>query len=245
MRLERSIAMPNEIFSDMKEWVSKGKLKSIQHQEFVYSYYWLLAYLWRYAMYAEHKITQSDIKRILGYNPNEKRLNYIMKKDGLLDEEGYSRATNDFPVSWRKIGEKELILDMLSEFSEEDRSLLIRFESNRYLVKEPLKFTGAKGGDGIYWNSSNTHIISGEVLHSSMKKGAGCATFFLYGLLTYIRDKSGKSEFPCANSTLCQYTGWSERRVIGITNELVELNLIQKEQKSKQKGAVNYYKLAA
>lgn len=242
--LSESMPMPNEIFLDLKNWVKEGNVKSIQHQEFIYSYYWLLAYFWRYSRYSEEKITQSSIKQMLGYNSEEKRLNYIMKKGGLLDEKGYTLATDDFPVSWNFTSEKELSFDMLHDFNEEEQSYLIRYDSNRYIVKEPIKFTGNSEEEGIYWNTTNTHMINGEVLFNCIENGFSCAPFYLYGILTFIRDKSGCDEFPCANDTLCEYTGWNERKAIKVTNTLMDLGFIQKEQKNKQKGAVNYYRLA-
>ena len=240
---QSTIPMPNEILLEMKEWIKSEDLKSIQHQEFIYAYYWLLAYLWRYAQYAEQKITQSDIKRILGYNPDEKRLNYIIKKRGLLDEKDYTLATNNFPVNWSFTIDKELSFDMLYDFNEDDRTYLLKYDSNRYIIKEPIRFTGTDDEEGIYWNTSNTHMVSGEVLSNCIENGFSCAPFYLYGILVFIRDKSNSDEFPCANNTLCEYTGWNERKIIRTTNTLMDLGFIQKEQKNKQKGAVNYYRL--
>lgn len=241
---ESTIYMPNEIFIDLKNWTKEKDIKSIQHQEFIYTYYWLLAYLWRYAQYSEQKITQSDIKQALGYNPEEKRLNYIMKKGGLLDEKDYSLATNNFPVNWNFANREELSFDMLYDFNEDERKYLLKYDSNRYIVKEPIKFTGSDDEEGVYWNVSNTHMMRGDLLLNCIENGYSCAPFYLYGILTFIRDKSDSVEFPCANDTLREYTGWNERKVIKITNTLMDLGFIQKEQKNKQKGAVNYYILA-
>lgn len=236
--------MPNEIFSDMKLWLEEGVVKSVQHQEFIYSYYWLLSYLWRFALYSEYKAVQSDIKNQLGYNPDDKRLNYIMKKGGLLDVKGYTSTTKNYPILWSKKGREDVQFTMLYDIDEVDRGYLNKFKSSNSFVKKPVKHTGNNLEDGIFWNSANTHIISGTVLELCLNNSRlGCAGFYLYGILIFIQDKSGASNFPCANETLATFTGWSERRIIKITNEMQDIGLIKKVQARKSKGSVNEYQI--
>lgn len=242
MRLERSITMPNEILQEMKDWLASGELKSIQHQEFVYTYYWLLTYLWRYALYAEQKLTQSDIKRLLGFNPNEKRLNYIMKKDGLLDIKEYTSTTKDFPISWSMKKSEQLSFDMLHEINQVDRGYLLPYQSPNYFVKSPVKHMGNPENEGIFWNSSDTHIVNGEVFTMCMNnRNLGCAGFYLYGVLVFIRDKSKSESFLCSNKTLLTYTSWNRNKLQKLANELVCTGLIEKNQGVKAKGSVNEY----
>lgn len=239
-----SIAMPNEIFIDLKNWVKTGDLKSIQHQEFAYSYYWLLAYLWRYSYYSEEKIGQPEIKKILGYNSNEKRLNYIIKKNGLLNEMSYTFPTSNYPVSWHMRTGEDVEFDMLNDFEYYDRELLTPNKSRNFFVQSPLKHLGDSENDGIYWNSSNTHILNSNIFTVCMSNSKlGCAGFYLYGLLVYIRDKSMSSVFHCANETLVTYTGWSLERIIRLTNELEKTSTLSKEQRVKTKGSVNEYNI--
>lgn len=237
--------MPNEIFSDMKEWLVLDDLKSIQHQEFVYSYYWLLAYLWRFAVHSEHKITQSDIKRMLNYNPKNSRLDYIMKRDGLMDSKSYTKTTIDYPVSWSQKGKDDVQFTMLHHLDKEYREYVSKFIARNNFVKNPLKHTGEDvDEEGVFWNISNTHSMSGEMFKICMSNtDLGCAGFYLYGVLVFIRDKIGVDEFPCANETLATYTGWNEKRIIRITNCLQTNHLLHKDQIRKMKGSVNHYSL--
>lgn len=226
----------------MKEWLLTGELKSVQHQEFIYTYYWLVAYLWRYALYAQQKIGQPDIKKILKYNPNEKRINYVIKKGGLLDMKEYTLPTSNYPVSWSMKKGEDVRFDMLHDFDEEDRKLLASNQSHSYFVKSPVKHMGDPENEGIFWNASNTHLMNGEVLTECMKNNKlGCAGFYLYGLLVFIRDKSNSDTFLCANKTLMEYTGWSKNKIYEVSSELVECGLINKTQKAKRKGSVNEY----
>ena len=247
LHTERIIAMPNEIFEEMKEWVNNGELKSVQHQEFVYSYYWLITYLWKYAKYAEQEYTQSRIKQMLGYYPNEKRLNYIIKENGLLDGKEYSKAMMDYPVTW-SLKEGDLSFSMLSEYDKVDRQYLIHFKTHKFFVKAPLKSIGTESEEGIFWHSSNAHMINGDVFKACMEnEGLGCAAFYLYGLFVYMRDKNlhfnNSETFSCANKTLVELTGWNEKRVTKITGNMVKAKLIEKKQNVKVRGSVNTYKL--
>lgn len=228
----------------MKDWLEEGSIKSVQHQEFIYSYYFLVTCLWRYALYSEHKITQSEIKQLLNYNPNDKRLNYIIKKGGLLDTKGYTFASNDYPIYWHQKDKQDVYFTMLNDLDEDYQGYVSKFISSNVLVKEPLKHTVGDGtNDGIFWNTSNTHMMRGNVFETCMLSGIGCPGFYIYGILSFIRDKSGGNSFPCTNETLSKYTGWSLRRVQTTTNKLQEVGLLTKSQSKKAKGNVNFYTL--
>ena len=244
---ERPVAMPNRIFADMRQWLQEGELKSPQHQEFIYGFYWLIAYLWGFAKYGEYDYIISDIKGLLGYNPNEKRINYIIKQDGLLDRKRYTDTVDDFPVLW-SLKDGELSHTMLSDYDEVDQQIVNKFKSQKPFVKSPLLSLG-EDRDGLYWNADNSHIIRGDVFTLCMEnKELRCAGLYLYGMLQMMSDKNlhfNKSEeFQCANKTLVELTGWGITKVKKIVNELCEVGLISKEQKLQKKGEVNWYMLS-
>lgn len=240
-----NIAMPNEIFDNISEMWKKGSLKSKNHQEFIYSYYYLLAYLWRYALYYPKGISQGSIKEILGYNSTEKRVNYIMKENGLLDKEGLTISTLDFPVSWELCSEGISFTRFMDydEFARE--SLKVNLPKN-YIVKEPVIHVGDSENEGIFHSSSNCHMIDAKVFGLCLyRKELGLSSFYMYGILKYMRDKNHHFNdtefFNCANETLVEITSWSLKKVIKVTNELQSANLITKEQRIKIKGNVNFF----
>ncbi|WP_144509944.1 hypothetical protein [Bacillus sp. FJAT-22090] len=244
---ERPVAMPNKIYADMKQWLDEGELKSPQHQEFLYCFYWVIAYLWGFAKYGEKGFTMSDIKQILGYNPNEKRVNYIIKQDGLLDQKGYTDTVNDYPVLWHMKDGEDISFTMLSDYDELDRELVNKFKTPKPFVKAPLLSIG-EDNDGLYWNAENSHIVRGEIVVACMaNEKLKCAGIYLYGILLMMRDKNlhfhDTDEFQCSNSTLEKLTRWSNQKVIKVVKGLVEADLIEKNQKVKKKGEVNVYKI--
>lgn len=210
-----SVNMHNEIFEDLKKWVVEGEIKSLQHQEFIYSYYWLLQYLWNHGKYSNGKFSQSAIKSMLRYNQNDKRLDYIMKKNGLLDRKGYTVSSSDYPVSV-KDGEK-MKLKMLRCLDDEERKAVHQFNSSNFIVKKPLEYLN-KGN-----KNSSIHVVEGSVFYECMNdRELKCAGFYMYGLL-----KSGLiNGGMITNDCLAKTTGWSVRRVIRVKHRLVEAGLI-------------------
>lgn len=221
-----TIAMPNEIFSELKEWSDLGELKSIQHQEFTYAYYWLLAYLWRFSSYAKRKIGQAEIKSLLGYNSTDKRLNYIMKKKGLMNKSGYCLATKSYPVASSVDANGSIFFNMLHDLDEEDRKHLSHNDSNNFFVQSPLKHIGDSKVKGVFWDNSDTHLINISVFKVCMSDSKlSCAGFYLYGLLNHINDSI--DDYPIiSNDLLCGMTGWHLSRVTRVKSRLVEIGLI-------------------
>lgn len=245
---ERPVAMPNEIFSDMKSWLEAGELKSPHHQEFIYCFYWMIAYLWNYAKYGEHGFTLGDIKKLLGYNATEKRMNYIIKKNGLMDQKGYSSSVSDYPILWHMNQDKMMSFTMLSDYDKESRGMLNKFNSINVLVKAPLKSIGTEDEDGLFWNPSNSHMMRGEIMVACTVDGKmNCAAVYMYGLLLMLYEKNKYynkvDTFQCANKTLIGLTGWSTRKVNETLDVLTDIGLIKRDQAVKKKGQVNWYTL--
>src|SRR5699024_11535773 len=79
--------MPNEIFKDLQ-----SNIKTSTHIAFAYSYYYLTSWLYRNVKYAEDlpiEINTKTLKKLLGYNQNYKPINYIIKKNGVLEQINY------------------------------------------------------------------------------------------------------------------------------------------------------------
>lgn len=240
-----SIPMPNEIFHDISEWLSNGEIKSKMHQEFIYSYYWYITYLWRFCLYSTEEITQKTIKQTLGYNPNEKRVDYIIKKGGLLDQKNYTSPTTDFPVLWRLDGD-DFSFSMFDDYDEVSKEYLSQQITGRNIIKSPILHVGDEENEGIFWNSANTHYVDLDVFQLCMSdRSLGCAGFYMYGILKSMSDKNfyfnDSSYFNCSNETLVNITNWDIKRVIQVTNRLMDCGLIEKEQRIKVRGSVNYF----
>ncbi|MGE5438102.1 MAG: hypothetical protein ACM3O3_12890 [Syntrophothermus sp.] len=92
---DKILYIPDEIFNDL----SMLKYKSNKHYGFTVCLYILINYLYYTCYYNNRLISNQDIKEILGYNRKEKRIDYIIKQNGLLDSSGYTKMVYDIPVS--------------------------------------------------------------------------------------------------------------------------------------------------
>src|SRR5699024_402737 len=164
---ESKVFMPNEIFGDLQEKVDKEV-----HIPFSYSYIYLCTWLYRHAKHFNPDIyTNKTLKEILGLFSNSQAINYLIKKNGLLDEIGYLESVRDFPISW-EIVDGELHFDMYSEYPEFPAKM-----SNRFFLKKPVfAFERVDLDDsdyimeGTFYNITNTHMIPFEVFLFCMSK---------------------------------------------------------------------------
>ncbi|PLR99620.1 hypothetical protein [Bacillus sp. T33-2] len=185
---QNKIYIPNEIFNDLKPLYDKGS----SHVAFVYSYYYLINWLYRYAKYGELNVDVGMIKQALGYSPDNKKINYLIKKNGWLDEIGYTYSDTDYPIAWEFNG-GEIQFTMLSDMDDEIRKMLIRQKGKNYKIKVPVKGiwrtkeSEAEGlEDGTFYEVGNTHEILFDVFVNCMENdNLGVCGFYLYGYLKY------------------------------------------------------------
>jgi hypothetical protein len=116
----------------------------------------------------ETYIQNADIKELLGYNRITKTIDYIIKKDGVLDQIGLTSTTKNFPIetitnpieSINNIPLKEFVT--LEELDKEGLSYkLVRsiVKNRNYTIKEPLFLFEYKEQMGTLYEYGNTHKI--------------------------------------------------------------------------------------
>lgn len=182
------IYIPNEIFNDLRMLHDKGS----SHVAFAYSYYYLISWLYRYAKYGELSIDVKMIKQVLGYSPENKKVNYLIKKNGILDEIGYTYTDTDYPLSW-DFNNGDINFMMLSDMDEEVKNLLIKQKGKNYKIKVPVKglwrsVDSEKENlwDGTFYEIDYTHEMSFDVFMKCMENNElGVSGFYLYGYLKY------------------------------------------------------------
>lgn len=185
--LESKLFIPNEIFSDFKSLGEKGS----SHVAFAYSYYYLISWLYRYAKYGNKKIDVGMIKEILGYYSKNKKIDYLIKKDGVLDQLGYTFSDTDYPIGWNY--DESLSFTMLSDLDDDSKKMLRIDRGRNYKIKVPVKGIwrdneSEKEGyeNGTFYEIENTHMIPFEVFMECMEdEELGVIGFYLYGYLKY------------------------------------------------------------
>jgi hypothetical protein len=183
------IYLPNEIFSDLQENIDNSRQVA-----FAYSYVYYITYLYRYCKYIDDnglKVTQDRIKEYLGYAPNNKKVNYIIKKDGILDSIGYTMTTTDYPISYY-FDDDIILFNTITDFKDD-----IKIGNNRnFKVKIPLRAfhrsTRAVLEDdltGTFYQVENTHRIYFEAFQRILENPhLGVVAFYIYGYLRHKTD---------------------------------------------------------
>lgn len=220
--------MPNEVFEDLQNNIEKSP-----HVAFAYSYYYLTSWLYRNAKYGHIDIDVGTIKEILGYSKTNKTMNYIIKKNGVLDEMGYTTTTTDYPVSWEVDDYNSPIFKLKSELEDDEINKTIRMRSSRFTVKYPIKHMhiddydyNTKAHTGIFYEVSNTHRIDFEVFSECMtNKDLGTTGFYLY---SYLKNKNQMfpDGYDVSLEALSKETGISNGSLATYLDGLKKYNLV-------------------
>ncbi len=223
------IFMPNEIFEDLKK-----NIENPSHIAFAYSYIYFITWLYRYAKYGiiNELIDQKFIKKILGYNPTYKKIDYLIKQNGILEQMGYIRPTKDFPLvySYDEIdGLQFQYIDDFKEYTEYIKALNV---PKNFKIKFPVKaFYRNKESeddyytDGTFFEVERTHLVPFEVfLFCMTNDNLGCTGFYLYAFLRCMNQIYGGYRVPL--ETLEEKTAIKGRTLDKYLDSLKKYNMI-------------------
>ena len=214
--LESKIFIPNEMFDDLQ-----NHMKKAIHIPVAYSFYYLASWLYRYAKYYDTVATIKKMKRILGYNPESRGIDYIFKKNGILDTMGYTSTDRDFPYYWNM---EDPPFDNRPAFTmfyhpyvqEALPSDYIGKIHNKFVIKTPIKGLHRYEEDlkeghenGTFFEVDNTTLVPFEVfLYCMANDDLGCTAFYLY---SYIKMKNQifGGRYDCPMIKLAQEVGLS------------------------------------
>lgn len=227
---EDKIYVPNEILVDL---VNCEEIKSGSHVAFAYSYYWLISWLYRYAKYDGDKITLKDIKKALGYNENDKKVDYLVKKNGVLDQIGYTYSESDIPVFWWYKGEG-LEFELLSEACDTVRENTRKVIGNNFTFKFPVKGIWRTEEDrldcyenGTFFEIDNTHLVEYGVFEKCMNdKDLGCKGFYVYGYMK-CRTQWHKGTYGSSFEKIAKELRLSKGTVMRIIHKLKDVGLLE------------------
>lgn len=228
---ETDIYLPNEIFADLQD-----NIKSPKHVAFAYSYYYAVNYLYRYSKYNIKRYTQSDLKELLGYNKDNKRIDYIIKRSGILDLMGYTRTLHDYPIeNWMDVDNRpefKMYSEYKAEFADELKQVGL-YNDRNYSIKYPVKaFYRTLDAeqdevmDGTFFDRTNTHRIPVSRFITAMSlKEVGTIGFYLYGYLKHKIDYY-KGRLTQGLESIAKTTGLSKATVVKYRDALEKYGFI-------------------
>ncbi|WP_121664499.1 hypothetical protein [Metabacillus litoralis] len=191
------IFIPNEIFDDL---LNVNEIRNGMHIALAYCYYCLISYLYRYCIYGNilaDYLNQPNLKKILGYSVINKEIDYIMKRNGVLDAIGYTRTVTEIPISVIYIDAFGNALNFgidsrpfdFEEVFEMEFRFLNEFEKPKFKIKYPVKAferviimdCEEVDSDGTFFDIFYTHPFDMRVfLHAMRHDDIGTVGFYLY-----------------------------------------------------------------
>ncbi|HZG59909.1 MAG TPA: hypothetical protein VEY68_05480 [Anoxybacillus sp.] len=226
---ESKIFMPNEIFGDLQK-----NIENPSHIAFAYSYIYFVTWAYRYAKYGtvNELIDQKFIKKILGYNANYKKLDYLIKKNGILEQMDYIRTTKDFPLSYSYDEIEGLQFYYVDDFKEYTEYIKALNVPKNFKIKFPVKaFYRDKESeedyyeDGTFFYIDRTHLVPFEVFIFCMtNEDLGCTGFYLYAFFRCMNQIFNGYDAPL--ETLEEKTRIKDRTLDKYLDALKKYNLI-------------------
>lgn len=229
---EQMVNMPNEIFEQLKVIAGGKNDKKGSHIAFAYSYVYFYTYMYRYSKYYYIAPTTEDVKQLLGYSATNKTMNYLIKKNGLLEQLGLLETTTDYPVLSYFDDDKYIRFELLSE--QDDEYIvknLTKRHSNNYLIKRPLfgfnRVIEGEIDNGTFLDAHNTTIIDFNVfLFCMTNKELGTIAFYLYGYLK-MQSYHFYGDFKATSKRIARETGLGEQTIVRYEKSMREYNMVE------------------
>src|SRR5690606_2429898 len=167
------VQIPNDIFRTLSKNIkNKSGNTNIKQSSFAYAYIICVSFLYKYAQFVDINnktyIQNTDLKQILGYSKTTKSVDYIIKKDGVLEKIGLLKTVKDYPVSvmygedeYNNFKIREFITLSMMDKSHPTYKIIKNIVKNKnYEVKEPVFMFKYNGGAGSLYDYSNTHRVT-------------------------------------------------------------------------------------
>ena len=229
--------MSNEYFRIIRDLVESDNLKSV-HAGFAYSYMYLQTYMYRYATYNNYVPSVAQIKELFNYNPKKQVLDYIIKKDGLLDDvgltttEGFEKKEVNFPILV-EMKDKEPVFTLAHELDVEGEFLnqwkkKVKV-TNRSTLKKPVLAFHSNVEDkdfmGTFFHAEDFTNVPFEVLAFCLSHdNLGADAFYVY---SYIKHKNDiHDDYTATHKVIARELGLKERKTYDIMVALREHNLV-------------------
>lgn len=223
---EQGIFVPNEIFEDISKHVP-----SFVGASAVYSFYYLYSYLWRYAKYGKTEINVKKIKKFLAFNENNKKVDYIIKKDGILDKMRYTEPTFDFPISYELTYDEQLKFYMMSEMVADAPEMKSDIRTKqKFPIKGYYRDETREEMDGTFFVTCNTHMIHPSIFITCMSnyRHLGTSAFFIYGKIKSVNwgGDDGLGEWYISREQFAQKLNTTMNTLHKYTDALESFGLI-------------------
>lgn len=227
-RKDNFINMDLDIFSTLNKMVEVGKIKNTYHKIFVFNYLWLVSYLWKHSKYSNTEIGVKDIKKILGISPIEKKVDYLIKKHGVLEEASMIETTRDFPMYTDFSNDSGIKITKLSDLEENIREEWLKRFNSRYICKKPLMQYEREGKVGLMFSKDNTiPITMFEFTRIVLCSDLGIEGLYVYAYLKMKSKLRGYTPTGIMYYEFEKVVGYKEKKIRSIILNLELAGMIE------------------
>lgn len=195
--------VPNEFFEEFK---NEPRFKTSKHMAFAFSYTYLMHWFYRFAKYfnTQTALKTKFFKEILGYSPNNKEVNYIIKKNGLLEDMKILETDTDAPVMahydnidndvvyYYVTPEDDTLSHTMSYHKDYGYNLEVKYPIrgfNRYPNDPEWAAEYPMYQDGTFHDVNNTTKIPFDVfIYCMTNKDIGCIGFYIYCYILHMNQ---------------------------------------------------------
>ncbi len=242
---QSNLFISNQHFYILKDLFDKGEITSNIHIPFAFAYIYFVTYMFRYAKYDDYVPLQYEIKELLGYSKKDKKLNYLIKEDGVLDNNNLTKTIYDFPLvqDYDTYSTDILEFTMMKDLYEDyEWKVYKKIRSDSFckypvlgFYDEPNSYDGITlfNEGGSFFESYNFTIIPFEVFNYSLANDKiGVIGFYLYSFIKYKNGILGES-YGASSDTLAKETSLGKRTVERYLSTLRKYNMISSHQEMK------------
>ena len=217
-------------FDEFNKLLATGDIKNNRHKTFAFSYYCLVSYLWKYSKYGEQEINVQDIKSILQLSVGDKRVDYLIKKNGVLDLFGFTETTRDFPMATTFDEDNMIEVKTLKDLGEETEKSFLAQYNNKYACKKPLLQYNRKDKAGLMFSKDDVVPISVfELTRTLLCPEISFDGFYVYIYLKYRCKMINYSDLRIFYAELEKHIGYKKRRIRELINALSNIGMIRVE----------------
>lgn len=248
--------LPNSIFEEIMGAIDITQPKrSAKHLFYAYGYVVLTSYLWRYCKFnGDTEFNEEEYKKLLGVSAQDKFMNYITKKDGVLADLRYIRKVSDCPIYadfheetlFGGIKEKGVLdFQMLSEVNAGLPEWYEKKNVKNQKYNMPLRgyyscqeFEDDNYQEGYFWDIGNfnddvengTHEVDiNTFIYCMSNEKLGLEAFWLYHFMKFKQAKFKNRMWNIPMNELEVQSGVKGTTLVAILNEMEALGMIDVE----------------
>ena len=221
-----SVQMDIVIFEE----INQLELQSTSHKGFTFGYLWITHFLWRHCKHLERDYTTKDIKMMLGRSAIDKNIDYIIKRDGVLDKKGYTQYTTDYPISADIDEDGHLQFTMLSELDGEQQKEIKSFKARGYNVKKPLKGYKRYNKNGLFFSKDDTFGLTVEEYVRCMQIDVDA--FYIYSWIKMKQKMMADNKVGIRIKDFKAFCGFGEDKIRELLKQLELHQLIEVTRKT-------------